>query len=82
MIEMDVGEQQGSRPQVAETLQQAWQCGLRTGVDQHVVDLPASDHALAAEMTDVDQPQRPSTKFTGHSPCTRGLAALLGAIIP
>jgi hypothetical protein len=54
VVEVDVGEQQRSGPLVAQRLQQRLQAGAGPGVDQHVVDLPAPDHARVAEMHEVD----------------------------
>ena len=58
-----MGQQQRARPLVAERLEQRLQARARARVDQHVVDLPAPDHALATEVHEIDHAhggERPS----------------------
>ena len=58
VVEVDVGQQQGTWRLAAAGLQQRLQRRLRARVDQHAVDLPAADHVLAAHVPDVDRPHR------------------------
>jgi len=55
MIEMDVGQQHGSRA-LSERRQQRRQTRSGTRIDDYVADLPAADHALSPQMAYVDQP--------------------------
>ena len=54
VVEVDVGEQQRPRRVVTERFHQGLHRRLRPRIDEHVADLPAADHPLAAEVTDVD----------------------------
>ena len=54
VVEMDVGQQHRAWPLVAQRVQQDRQRRARPWVDQHVVHLPAPDHALATEVHDID----------------------------
>ena len=54
VVEVDVGQQQRARALAAEGGEQRVLAGLRAGIDQQAVDLPAADHVLVAEVLDVD----------------------------
>ena len=54
VVEVDVGEQQRPRGLARERGHQRVGAGLRAGVDEHVADLPAADHAITSEMLYVD----------------------------
>jgi hypothetical protein len=54
VVEVDVREQQRARSLAAERVHERVDAGLGPRVDQHVADLPAADHVLAAEVVDVD----------------------------
>ena len=58
VVEVDVGEQQGPRLLVCDRRQHGVDRGLRPGVDQRALDLPAADHVRASEMHDVDHAHR------------------------
>jgi hypothetical protein len=52
---MNMGEQQRPRLEaLAKGIQQRRQAGARPGIDQHIIDLPATDHALAAEVHEIN----------------------------
>ena len=65
VVEVDVGQQQRAWPPVAERLEQGRQARGRARIDQHVIDLPAADHALATEVHEVDQAHAPSLAIAG-----------------
>ena len=54
VVEVDVREQQRARGLAAQGVHERVRAGLRTRVDEHVADLPAADHALAAEVLYID----------------------------
>jgi len=50
VVEMNVGQEQRPRPLVADRLQHGPDRGLRPGIDQGAVDLPAADHVGATQV--------------------------------
>src|SRR5919108_5410240 len=56
MVEVDVREQDGRRLAPVERRHQRLLRRLRTGVDEHVADLPAADHLVVAQVPHVDRP--------------------------
>ena len=79
VVEVDVRQQQRARLLVAERVEQRVDARLRAGVDEHVVDLPAADDVLAAEVVDVDWSHRQhATTYDHASPVPARPAAGVG----
>ena len=54
VVEVNVGEQQRPRLLIADRLYQRLHRGLRAGVDEGAVNLPAADHMRPSQMHNVD----------------------------
>ena len=54
VVEVDVGEQQRAWLAVRDRVHERGDRGLGPGVDEHVAGLPAADHAVVAEVVQVD----------------------------
>src|SRR5207344_3364534 len=65
VVEMDVGEQEGARLHAVQGLDQVLHRAGRAGVDEDAVDLPAADHPLPAEVSDVDEPHPGTLRAAG-----------------
>src|SRR5205085_9737229 len=55
VVEVDMGQKQRPGPPL-ERREQYFQAGGGPGIDQDVVDLPAADHPLIAEVVEIDDP--------------------------
>ena len=58
VVEVDVGEDDRRRLLAVQGRQQSLERGLRAGVDQRAVDLPAADHVRAPQVLYVDDAHR------------------------
>ena len=58
VVEVDVGEEDCAWNVAAELAQQLAVAGLGAGVDEHIVDREAADHALEPEVADVQLADR------------------------